>query len=75
VGPRSTPSPSAHGDFRSSKLSKPVTGDLVWSIPTLGRLNPIGAPLAHVGLHVSARVHNYNSNLFPDSEPLGEIRI
>ncbi len=51
-------------DFRSSKLSKPITGDLVWSIPTLATLNPIGAPIAHVGLHVSAVFHNYNSNLF-----------
>jgi hypothetical protein len=53
-----------YGDFRSSKLTKPVTGDLVWSIPTLATLNPIGAPIAHVGLHVSAIFHNYNSNLF-----------
>jgi hypothetical protein len=55
---------AGYGDFRSSKLSKPVTGDLVWSIPTLATLNPVGAPIAHVGLHVSAVFHNYNSNLF-----------
>ena len=55
---------AGYGDFRSSKISKPVTGDLVWSIPTLATLNPIGAPIAHVGLHVSAIFHNYNSNLF-----------
>jgi hypothetical protein len=55
---------AGYGDFRSSKLSKPVTGDLVWSIPTLATLNPIGAPIAHIGLHVSAVFHNYNSNLF-----------
>ena len=55
---------SGYGDFRSSKLTKPVTGDLVWSIPTLATLNPIGAPIAHIGLHVSAVFHNYNSNLF-----------
>jgi hypothetical protein len=32
-------------DFRSSKVRKPMTGDLVWSVPTLVTLNPIGAPL------------------------------
>jgi hypothetical protein len=55
---------AGYGDFRSSKISKPLSGDLVWSIPTLATLNPIGAPIAHVGLHVSALLHNYNSNLF-----------
>jgi hypothetical protein len=55
---------AGYGDFRSSKLTKPLTGDLVWSIPTLATLNPIGAPIAHIGLHVSAAFHNYNSNLF-----------
>jgi hypothetical protein len=55
---------AGYGDFRSSKITKPLTGDLVWSIPTLATLNPIGAPIAHIGLHVSALFHNYNSNLF-----------
>jgi hypothetical protein len=55
---------AGYSDFRSSKLSKPVSGDLMWSIPTLATLNPIGAPVAHVGLHVTALLHNYNSNLF-----------
>jgi hypothetical protein len=55
---------AGYSDFRSSKLTKPVTGDLVWSVPTLATLNPIGAPIAHVGLHVSALFHSYDSNLF-----------
>ena len=55
---------AGYGDFRSSKISKPLTGDLVWSIPTLATLNPIGAPIAHIGLHDGALLHNYNSNLF-----------
>ncbi|MFP5362308.1 MAG: hypothetical protein ACLGI5_06230 [Thermoleophilia bacterium] len=55
---------AGYGDFRSEKLQKPVTGDLVWSVPTLATLNPIGAPLAHVGLHVGAVVHNYDTDLF-----------
>jgi hypothetical protein len=55
---------AGYSDFRSEKLRKPVAGDLVWSIPTLATLNPIGAPIAHVGLHVGAVVHNYNTDLF-----------
>ena len=53
-----------YGDFRSSKLRKPVTGDLVWSVPTLATLNPIGAPIAHAGLHVAAVTHSYDTDLF-----------
>jgi hypothetical protein len=55
---------AGYGDFRGSKLRKPVTGDLVWSVPTLTTLNPIGAPIAHVGVHISAVTHNYDSDLF-----------
>jgi hypothetical protein len=55
---------AGYSDFRGSKLSKPVTGDLVWSVPTLATLNPVGAPLAHVGVHVGAVVHNYETDLF-----------
>jgi hypothetical protein len=53
-----------YSDFRSDKLRRPVTGDLVWSVPTLATLNPIGAPIAHVGMHVTAVVHNYDTDLF-----------
>jgi len=55
---------AGYSDFRSDKLRKPATGDLIWSIPTLATLNPIGAPIAHVGLHVGAVVHNHNTDLF-----------
>ena len=53
-----------YSDFRSSKLRKPVAGDLIWSVPTLATLNPIGAPMAHVGLHVAAVTHSYHTDLF-----------
>lgn len=53
-----------YGDFRSDKLRKPVRGDLVWSVPTLVTLNPIGAPIAHAGLHVAAVAHSYDTDLF-----------
>jgi hypothetical protein len=55
---------AGYSDFRSSKLRKPVTGDLVWSVPTLATLNPIGSPIAHAGLHITAVIHNYDTNLF-----------
>ena len=55
---------AGYSDFRSDKLRKPVTGDLVWSVPTLATLNPVGAPIAHVGLHTTAVVHNYDTDLF-----------
>jgi hypothetical protein len=55
---------AGYSDFRSEKLRKPVTGDLVWSVPTLATLNPVGAPMAHVGLHVGAVVHSYDTDLF-----------
>jgi hypothetical protein len=58
-----------YSDFRSAKLRKPVTGDLVWSLPTLATLNPIGAPIAHAGLHVAAVSHSYDTDLFLPPHP------
>jgi hypothetical protein len=55
---------AGYSDFRSGKLRKPLTGDVVWSVPTLVTLNPIGAPIAHVGLHVSAVLHSYQTKTF-----------
>lgn len=55
---------SGYSDFRSAKLRKPVMGDVVWSLPTLVTLNPIGTPIAHVGLHVSAVLHSYETDTF-----------
>jgi hypothetical protein len=55
---------AGYSDFRSDKLRKPVAGDLIWSVPTLATLNPVGAPIAHVGLHVGAVVHNDDTELF-----------
>jgi hypothetical protein len=47
-----------YSDFRSSKLTRPLVGDLAWSVPTLVTLNPIGAPIAHAGMHVTAVLHS-----------------
>jgi hypothetical protein len=51
-------------DFRGSKMRKPIAGDVIWSTPTLVTLNPIGAPIAHVALHVAAATHSYDTNTF-----------
>jgi hypothetical protein len=53
-----------YSEFRSAKLRKPVAGDVIWSTPTLVTLNPIGAPLAHAGLHTSAVLHSYETETY-----------
>jgi hypothetical protein len=53
-----------YSDFRSDKVAKPLTGDVLWSVPTLVTLNPVGAPIAHAGLHVSAVLHSYDTDTF-----------
>jgi hypothetical protein len=55
---------AGYSDFRSEKIRKPLVGDVVWSVPTLVTLNPIGAPIAHAGLHTSAVLHSYETNTF-----------
>lgn len=53
-----------YSDFRSVKLLKPVAGDLIWSVPTLVTLNPVGAPITHAGMHVTAVLHAYETDTF-----------
>ena len=53
-----------YSDFRSEKVGRALSGDIVWSAPTLLTLNPVGAPIAHAGLHVTAVVHSYETDLF-----------
>jgi hypothetical protein len=55
---------AGYSDFRGAKMRKPVTGDVVWSAPTLLTLNPIGAPIAHIALHTSAVLHSYETDTF-----------
>jgi hypothetical protein len=58
-----------YADFRSEKLRKPVAGDVIWSAPTLLTLSPLGAPIAHAGLHVAALVHSYDTKTFLPPHP------
>jgi hypothetical protein len=55
---------AGYSDFRSSKIAKPVAGDVAWSIPTLVTLNPIGAPIAHASMHSAAVLHSYETDTF-----------
>ena len=51
-------------DFRGSKVRKPLMGDVIWSAPTLPTLSPLGAPVAHIALHVTAVTRSYDTTLF-----------
>jgi D-alanyl-D-alanine carboxypeptidase len=53
-----------YSDFRGDKVRKPIAGDVIWSVPTLATLSPFGAPIAHAGLHVTAVVHSYETDVF-----------
>ena len=53
-----------YSDFRGEKVRRPLAGNSIWSLPTLATLSPLGAPLAHAGLHVSAVVHSYETDVF-----------
>ena len=53
-----------YSDFRSAKVRSPLAGDVVWSMPTLLTLNPIGAPIAHATMHTTAVLHSYHTDLF-----------
>ena len=55
---------AGYSDFRSEKLGKPVAGALVWAAPTLLTLNPVGAPIVHAAQHVTAVVHDYDTDLY-----------
>ena len=66
-----------YADFRGDKLRKPLAGDVVWSVPTLVTLSPLGSPIAHAGLHVSAVVHSYETDTFlpPHRETLDTAEL
>jgi len=64
---------AGYSDFRSTKLRQPVAGDLVWSVPTLVTLSPLGSPIAHAAMHVSAVLHSYETDVF--LPPHGETAV
>lgn len=62
---------AGYKDFRSPKMVQANIGNTIMSVPTLLAANPIGAPIAHAALHVSAVIHSPQTELFlpPHREP------
>ena len=60
---------AGYSDFRSGKMKQPIRGTAIWSAPTLLTLNPLGAPIAHIGLHVAAVTHDYRTDVFLPPHP------
>jgi hypothetical protein len=53
-----------YAEFRGKKVLKPMAGDLVWSPPTLLTANPIGGPIVHAAMHVTAVIDDYETEVF-----------
>ena len=60
-----------YSDFRSDKVQEPLKYDVFWSAPTLFTLNPLGAPVTHAGMHVTAVLHSYDTDVMASTTPLG----
>ena len=56
---------AGYSEFRSSKIATPIRGTAFWTAPTLLTLNPLGAPIAHIAMHVTAVTHNYQDGYVP----------
>ncbi len=55
---------AGYADFRSGKLLQANIGNTIIFIPTVVTGNPIGSPLAHAIMHVTAVVHSPRTELF-----------
>jgi hypothetical protein len=55
---------AGYADFRSKKLIQPNVGNTIMSIPTLVSANPIGSPLTHAIMHITAVIHSPKTELF-----------
>jgi hypothetical protein len=55
---------AGYSEFRSGKLATPIRGTAFFSAPTLLTLIPLGAPIAHIAMHVSAVTHDYRTDTF-----------
>jgi hypothetical protein len=51
-------------DFRSRKIVQPNIGSTIASSATLLSANPIGSPVSHIILHVTAVIHSPDTDLF-----------
>lgn len=53
-----------YSDFRSKKVIQADIGNVIMSLPTLISANPVGAPIAHAALHITAVLHSPKTELF-----------
>jgi hypothetical protein len=53
-----------YSDFRSKKIIEPNIGNTIISIPTLVSGNPVGSPLVHTIMHITAIIHSPKTELF-----------
>ncbi len=53
-----------YSDFRSNKILQPNIGNTIISVPTLISANPIGSPITHAIMHITAVIHSPKTELF-----------
>ena len=53
-----------YSDFRSKKIIQPNIGNTIISVPTLVSGNPIGSPITHIIMHITAIIHCPKTELF-----------
>ena len=53
-----------YSDFRSRKIIQPNIGNTLISVPTLVTANPIGSPITHAIMHITAIIHSPRTDLF-----------
>jgi hypothetical protein len=53
-----------YSDFRSRMIIQPNIGNTIISVPTLVTANPIGSPITHAIMHITAVIHSPKTELF-----------
>ena len=53
-----------YSDFRSRKIIQPNIGNTIISVPTLVTANPIGSPITHAIMHITAVIHSPKTELY-----------
>lgn len=53
-----------YADFRSKKIIEPNIGNTIISVPTLVSGNPVGSPMVHAIMHITAIIHSPKTDLF-----------
>ena len=66
---------AGYEDFRSLKMIQANIGNTIMSVPTLIAANPVGTPITHAALHISAVIHSPQTELFlpPHREQSGSV--